>query len=75
MTEGATSTTDEDTKEEVNLWTAGVGTSGIHNEDPIEEDVEPSEQRTATTSQGLQSLERKQSSSEKNKISEKEDVL
>ncbi|OAE30919.1 hypothetical protein AXG93_1640s1020 [Marchantia polymorpha subsp. ruderalis] len=52
MTEGATSTTDEDTKEEVNLWTAGVGTSGIHNEDPIEEDVEPSEQRTATTSQG-----------------------
>ncbi|OAE24795.1 hypothetical protein AXG93_3086s1020 [Marchantia polymorpha subsp. ruderalis] len=43
MTERATSTMDEDTREEVNLWTARVGSLGSSNEDPIEKDVELSE--------------------------------
>lgn len=72
MTEGTASTTYEDTRKEVNLWTTQAGPLGIQYEDPMEKEVEPSKKRTATTSQGLQPLERKQPSLEKNK---KEDVL
>ncbi|OAE18230.1 hypothetical protein AXG93_3012s1000 [Marchantia polymorpha subsp. ruderalis] len=53
MTEGATSTMDEDTKKEMNLWTVGIGPSEVQNEDLVEKDVEPLEQRTPTTSQVL----------------------
>ncbi|OAE35363.1 hypothetical protein AXG93_4052s1000 [Marchantia polymorpha subsp. ruderalis] len=67
MTEEAASITDEDTRKEVNLWTARAGPSGVQNEDTVEDDVEPLGERTMTTSQGLQPSERKQPSSKKNK--------
>ncbi|OAE31789.1 hypothetical protein AXG93_3349s1030 [Marchantia polymorpha subsp. ruderalis] len=39
---GVASTTDEDTREEVNLWTTEATSLGVENEDPLEKDVKPS---------------------------------
>ncbi|OAE21013.1 hypothetical protein AXG93_2258s1000 [Marchantia polymorpha subsp. ruderalis] len=68
MTEEVASTTHEDTRKEVNLWTLEAGPSGVQAEDPVKEDVEPLEEMTATTSQGLQPSERKQPSLEKEDV-------
>lgn len=74
MTEGAASTTKKDTRKEVNLRITEARPSRVQNEDPLEKNVEPLRTRTATSSQGLHSLERKQPSLEKNETSEKADV-
>lgn len=57
------------------LLTKGARPSEVQSEDPKEEEVKPSEESTATTSQDLLSLGRRQPSSERNEISEKEDML
>ncbi|OAE22187.1 hypothetical protein AXG93_3271s1300 [Marchantia polymorpha subsp. ruderalis] len=60
MSERIASTTDEDTREEMNLRTERIGSSEGQNEDLMEQELEPSEERTATTSQDLPPSERKQ---------------
>ncbi|OAE22966.1 hypothetical protein AXG93_1384s1020 [Marchantia polymorpha subsp. ruderalis] len=49
--------------------------AGTDIEEPLEKDVEPSGERTATLSQGLWPSERKQPSLEKNEFPNKADVL
>ncbi|OAE29953.1 hypothetical protein AXG93_669s1010 [Marchantia polymorpha subsp. ruderalis] len=60
MSEAAASTTDEDMKVELNLWMGEAGPSGVQNEAPMKEEVEPSEERTATESLSLPPLEREE---------------
>ncbi|OAE25049.1 hypothetical protein AXG93_1939s1070 [Marchantia polymorpha subsp. ruderalis] len=76
MIEAAASTTDDDTREKVNLWTTEARPLNVQNEDPLKKDVEPLGKRTAMSSQGLQPLERKKSSLERKQSSlEKNETL
>lgn len=50
MSEAAASATDEDTKEEPNLQTKGARSLRVQNEDPMEEEVKPLEERTLSPS-------------------------
>lgn len=70
MSEADASATDEDTRKELNRRTKGVGLSGVQNEDPMEEEVESSEERTETRGQVLPPSERTQPSEKECRVKE-----